>query len=183
MLDVKNVGPDARLRLRCENNDTPFEPLRIGAQSDKWSLQQLSPDQLFVSYDTGALPAGCSVQAIVDTQAGVRSQPYTLARIIRLPQMEQLSATADAPVDGKRTYTLLGHNLEMIAKLGWDQSAGFDVTELPVPIPGPGQRQSLRFSMPDPPSATSPVYVWLRGETAGRATTVVPVSNPGTAAP
>ncbi|MBV9266281.1 MAG: hypothetical protein JO061_08955, partial [Acidobacteriaceae bacterium] len=64
MLDVKNIEPTSTLRLFCSGDNSSPE-LHVGQQSDRWSLQQLSQDQLFLSYDTSAMPAGCSVQVVV----------------------------------------------------------------------------------------------------------------------
>ncbi len=172
MLDVKNINPRSELKLGCEDGQEWRAQLHIGQQTDKWSLQQLSQDQLFLSYDTAEIPAGCLVQGVIDNQAEGESQPATLARIVRLPQMDQVSLSNDGALDGKRTYTVTGKNLEMIEKAGWDQLTGFDVTELPTPLPGQGQRQSLHFVLPDPPAANAPIYIWLRGEKTGRQTSL-----------
>jgi hypothetical protein len=174
MLDVKNIEPKSVLHLSCAEDVGGHADLHIGEQTDKSSLQQLSPDQIFLSYDTGSLPAGCSVQAVINNGTGGRSQPYALAHIVRLPQIEQFAATTDQTPDGKHVYVLSGLNLEMIEKAGWDQTTGFEAAELPTPIPGQGQRQSLRIPLPDPPAPNAPLYVWLRGEKLGRLTTVKP---------
>ncbi|MBV9082855.1 MAG: hypothetical protein JOZ62_09280 [Acidobacteriaceae bacterium] len=172
MLDVKNIEPQSVLQLECGGDASPRTVLHIGEQTEKWSLQQLSPDQLFVSYDTSSLPAGCLVEGVIDNGSDGRSQPYTLARMVRLPQIEQLASTNEAGTDGKHNYTLTGRNLEMIEKLGWDQLTGFEAADLPAPIPGQGQRQTLRVALPDPSTPTANLFVWLRGEKTGRATTV-----------
>ena len=172
MLDVKNAEPQSSLRIGCSGGVGPQSVLRIGEQTDKWSLQQLSPDQLFVSYDTSALPAGCSVQAVLDNGPDGKSEAYPLAHILRLPQVDQFTPVKDQPSEGKHAYTLVGRNLEMIEQVGWDQLAGFPVTELPTPIAGEGQKQSLRVVLPDQPTPTAAVYFWLRGEKSGRATTI-----------
>ncbi|MCU1292015.1 MAG: hypothetical protein JWP08_865, partial [Bryobacterales bacterium] len=52
VLDVKNIDPTSQLRLACAQDVGPQAELHIGEQTDQSSLQQLSPDQLFVSYDT-----------------------------------------------------------------------------------------------------------------------------------
>jgi hypothetical protein len=53
--------------------------------------------------------------------------------------------------------------------------SGVAAPELPRPIAGEGAKQTLRIAMPWPsPSPKAPLFVWLRGETAGRATTVRP---------
>jgi hypothetical protein len=63
--------------------------------------------------------------------------------------------------------------LETVEKTGWDAARGLTVPELPRPIAGEGAKQSLRISMPWPsPTPKSPLFVWLRGESEGRATRI-----------
>jgi hypothetical protein len=68
---------------------------------------------------------------------------------------------------------LCGRDLEMIDRAGWDPEHGIQVSELPAPVPGDGQKQELRIVLPDsPPSPDAPLYIWLRGETQGRASLI-----------
>jgi hypothetical protein len=172
VLDVKNISPKSQVRLVCAQDIGPQTELHIGEQTDQSSLQQLSPDQLFVSYDTTPLPAGCSLSAIIDNGPAGRSEPYPLARIMRLPHIDQFALGTEQGPDGKHEFSLTGRNLEMIEEVGWDQMTGFPVSELPAPVPGQGQRQSLKVALPDPPSPAAVLYVWLRGEKTGRSTSV-----------
>jgi hypothetical protein len=177
VLDVKNADPASMLRIAC-GGDTQLTEIRIGSQTDRHSLQQLSPDQLFLSFDTSALPTGCLVQATIANPSGGESAPFTLAHVLRIPAIEQFAPAAD-PVDGKRLYQLTGRNLEMIERAGWDQLAPIDVQDLPTPIPGQGQKQSLRISLADPPQPpTACLYIWLRGDKLGRATPLTPAAAP-----
>ncbi|MBV8897888.1 MAG: hypothetical protein JO051_15355, partial [Acidobacteriaceae bacterium] len=64
MLDVKNIERRSTLRLACQDDTSPRMTLQIGEQNATSSLQQLSPDQLFLSVATAALPAGCELQAV-----------------------------------------------------------------------------------------------------------------------
>ena len=84
MLDVRNMSSKSTLELAC-SGDPALHQLRPGEQTSKYSLQQLSQDQLFLSYDTSDLPAGCALQAIVSNGREGKSDPYTLAHIIRIP--------------------------------------------------------------------------------------------------
>jgi hypothetical protein len=172
MLDVKNIVRSSTLELACADGDAPVSTLRIGQQTATYSLQQLSQDQLFLSFDTSALPAGCSLQAIIDNGRAGRSQPFTLAQIVRLPQIDSFTASADPAPSGLRAYTLTGRNLEMIEKTGWDQINGAEVPSLPAPIPGEGQKQSLSVNLPEQSGPPAELYLWLRGDAAGRATTI-----------
>ncbi len=176
VLDVKNASPESLLQIDCAG-DGEVSQLRVGAQTDHWSLQRLSPDQLFLSYDTSALPTGCQVEASLVNAASGQSTAYPLAKIVRLPQVDQFTLAGD-PSDGKRAYLLTGRNLEMIERVGWDQLAPLDVQELPVPVPGQGQEQSLKVQLPDPPQPpNAPLCVWLRGDKLARTTTITAAAN------
>ena len=115
---------------------------------------------------------------VIDNRAGGHSDPYVLAHIIRLPKIDQMSPTANETPDGRRIYQLTGSNLEMVERAGWDQLTSYDVSDLPAPIPGAGQQQLLRLSLPDPPTPTSNLYVWLRGDRLGRGTNVTTAPPP-----
>jgi hypothetical protein len=181
LLDVKNAEAGSTLRLGCLNGSVPETTLRIGGQTDRWSLQELSPDQLFLTSDTKDMPAGCVIQAKLDNGAGGTSTPFTLATIVRLPRIQQFVPVPDPGTDAKseRAYELTGRNLETIEKIGWDQLNGLPVTNLPAPVPGGGQLQTLRVDLPDTGAQSGTVYLWLRGETVGRSTTVSLTSKDG----
>ncbi len=172
MLDVKNIERKSVLRLACADDTGPGSALSIGQQTDTWNLQQLSQDQLFLAFDTSRLPAGCSLEAVIDNGRDGSSQPFTLAHIVRLPQVDSFALADPTLTNGVRPYSLTGQNLEMIQKLAWDENSGVDISGLPVPLPGPGQKQSLTIALPDPPNAEAVLYVWLRGDTKGRSTTI-----------
>jgi hypothetical protein len=179
-LDVKNIERSSLLRLACADGVGEQTVLHVGEQNGSSNLQQLSQDQLFLAFDTSRLPAGCSLQAVIDNGRDGLSSPSTLAHILRVPQIEAFTLSAAGPENGPRTYQLTGQNLEMIAKAGWDENEGVDLTSLPAPLPGPGLKQSVEVVLPDPINPQGVLYVWLRGDQKGRATTVQapPVSTP-----
>ena len=185
MLDVRNIGPKTKLRLGC-GEEAPSRPgLEIGTKDATSSLDRLSPDQLFLSYDTSSFPAGCTLEASLDNGVAGQSAPFTVAHLIRLPRILSVapaSTTLLVPVPtGLRSFEITGDNLEMIGQLSWDQNLGVDVSAVPAAIPGQGQRQSLLVNLPDAPTAGAPLYIWLRGETAPRATTIsLPPAATGT---
>lgn len=172
MLDVRNVTPRSVVTLACSEAVSKPVSLHIGEQTQVYSLQRLSPDQLFLSADTGGFPAGCSLQATITNGSEGFSEPYTLAHIIRLPEIQSFDSTPQLQADGKRVYTLTGRNLEMIEKVGWDQIEAIDIPGLPTPIQGQGQRQALQVNLPEPVPAHAALYVWLRGEKTASATTL-----------
>jgi hypothetical protein len=189
MLDVKNLERRGILRLACADGAGDPAPLRIGEQTARWNLQQLSPDQLFLAFDTSALPAGCSLQATIDNGRAGSSQPFALAHILRIPQVDSFTVDANQLPNGTRRYQLTGRNLEMVQKLGWDDSNGVDVSSLPVPLSGPGLRQSIDIDLADPANPDATLSIWLRGDRQGRATTIKapalppPVASPPDSAP
>ena len=176
VLDVRNVDATSQLQLTCAADSVVRASLHIGEQTASSSLQRLSPDQLFLSYDTASFPAGCKLEASLDNGRVGRSQPFTVAQLIRLPHIISVTpvpVTGDAgnvPA-GLHPYQVTGDNLEMIGKLSWDQNLGVEVAALPAAIPGQGQRQSLMVNLPEVPSTGGSLYLWLRGESSARVTT------------
>jgi hypothetical protein len=178
VLDVKNIERKSLLHLTCADDPSPRSSLQIGEQNPASSLQQLSPDQLFLSYTTAALPAGCELEAVIDNGRNGKSQPFQLAKIVLMPQID--SFTPNGPDAAHPTsYTLIGKNLEMIQKVGWDPTNGIEVPNLPTPMRGEGQNQSLSVNLPAPPNNEGCLFLWLRGDTSGRATTIKNAPPPG----
>ena len=176
MLDVKNIERSSVLRLACDEGVGEQTTLHVGEQNGSSNLQQLSQDQLFLAFDTSRMPAGCSLQAMIDNGRDGRSMPSTLAHILRVPQIDAFNFSAPLPENpgqnGPRTYQLTGQNLEMIEKAGWDENTGVELTGLPAPLPGQGLKQSLEVVLPDPIGPQTVLYLWLRGDQKGRATTI-----------
>ena len=184
MLDVKNVERGSVLRLACADGVGDQTALHIGEQNGSSNLQQLSQDQLFLAFDTSRLPAGCSLQAVIDNGRDGRSPPSTLAHILRVPQIDSFTLSDNTSQKGPRTYQLTGQNLEMIEKSGWDENNGTELISLPEPLPGPGLKQSVQVVLPDPLNPHAVLYVWLRGDQQGRTTTSqAPPLPPAPAAP
>lgn len=180
-INVKNVQPSSVLGLGCFADSTPRLLLHPGEETDAGSLQTIGTDTYFLSVDTARWPAGCSVQARWDNAEAGKSEPFTLGRLIRIPQIDSFQMTSEAASNGLLVGVLTGRNLETIEKTGWDLTTGYDVLGLPSPIPGPGQKQSLRISLPPQPNPQATLNVWLRGEQDGRVTTTIP--TPGASSP
>jgi hypothetical protein len=183
LLDVKNMERQSVVRLMCVEGVGEHTLLHIGEQNTHQSLQQLSPDQLFLAFDTTGLPAGCSLQAMIDNGRGGSSPPFTLAHILRIPRIDSLTVSANPPQNEMRRYQLTGENLEMIAKLGWDDGHAALVSDLPEPLPAPGLKQSIGINLPEPPNTESKLYVWLRGDQQGRLATIPPPALPSVTPP
>lgn len=175
MLDVKNISPASTLNLACNAGNWQGATLTIGGETASWNLQQISPDQLFFSFDTGPVPAGCDLEGRIDNGKDGRSKPFALARLTKVPKIDVIafaSETQPAPSLGLTGFYLEGKNLEMIAKVGWDPAAPVTVSTLPTPIVGEGQRQRLAVPLPQPAEPSASLTIWLRGDTEGRSTSI-----------
>jgi hypothetical protein len=165
------------IALQCAEpaQTVQIDRLHTGEKHASSQLLSSAPGTLFLSLDPGAVgQTGCTLTAILETESVGKSDPFTLGKVLRLPRIESLSLTDEKASEG--FYGVLkGFDLETIEKTGWQASAGVNVTELPRPVAGEGAKQSLRVAMPWPsPSPKAPLYVWLRGESTGRATRVSP---------
>ena len=173
-INVKNVQPSSVLELGCFGDSGPRLRLHPGEEIDGGNLQIIGKDTYFLSMDTARWPSGCSVQARWDNAGTGMSEPFTLGRLIRIPQVDSFEMTTDDAGNGLQAGILTGRNLETIEKAGWDLNTGYDVLGLPSPIPGPGQRQTLRIGLPPQPNPPVALDLWLRGEQQGRTTKITP---------
>src|SRR5260370_4525905 len=71
----------------------------------------------------------------------------------------------------------------MIQRVGWTEGEPVDVTVWPVPLPGPGLKQSIAVSLPDPPKPDATLWIWLHGDRQGRAASIQAPVLPGAVAP
>jgi hypothetical protein len=166
-LNVKNLGTQTKVRLRCGKTAEGELVLRVGEKSDRGSVQALSPEELFLSFDPGGWQAGCEVSAMLDNGAGAKSAAYVLGKVIRVPHIESFELTEEKNGDNY-VGKLTGMDLENIAQVGWAADKGIPVAGLPVPE---GRKQTLRIQLPWPaPSPHAPLFVWFRGEASGRET-------------
>ena len=160
MLTVEHLRPthgEARLRaaLRCEPEIAPrraFRPLRA---------LELTPNQVFLSFDTSVWPNGCALTATVANDGEGESPQYRIGRLVLIPNIENFELT---PGDGDSFHgSLTGENLETIEKIGWTADRGEPVVALPLPVSG-GEKQRLEIAIDPQPDPDSPLYVWLRNE-------------------
>ena len=171
-LSVSNAGPDAKVHLRCAKSSAGEILLRVGEKSGSGSVQALSPDNLFVSFDPGGWQAGCEVGASLENGAGGLSKSFPLGRVIRVPHVDSFELTEEKSGDNY-VGKLTGTDLENIAQVGWLAGHGIPVAGLPVPVGGDSRKQVLQIALPwPPPSPHAPLYVWFRGETDGRETRI-----------
>jgi hypothetical protein len=91
--------------------------------------------------------------------------------VVRLPRISGFTLTDEKIGESAYAGVLTGYDLETIERAGWDSRTGLPVNDLPRPVAGERDRQTLRIPLSWPaPAPHAPVYVWLRGEPEGRAT-------------
>ncbi len=170
-ITAENIDAAPSLELGCEGQPNAVT-LRPGDRSGKARLDMAGEGLMFLSLDPGAVgQSGCELTATVATNSAGRSDLYRLGRVTRMPRIEQFSLTDEKVGDALYTGILTGQGLETIEKAGWDATSGFPVQSIPAPVAGEPGKQTLRVVLPWPaPAPHAPVYVWLRGETEGRAT-------------
>ena len=161
MLRVGHLQSNSMVRLACGASSVT---LHLGERNGALSLQQISPDQVFLSFDTTAFPNRCDLEARVANGNEGESAGYKLGAVVRVPGIEGF--------DGAK---LTGRDLEMIEKTGWAPDQFQPVAGLPLPIPGKAPEQTLEIAAP-PADANggAQLYVWLRGEEKPRATKIRP---------
>lgn len=177
VLKVEPMTSTGLLTLQCAEPERVVQGLKlhVGEKQASGQLVNAGSDGWFLSLDPGAVgQSGCTLTVVMETEDLGKSDPFTLGKVVRLPHIDSFAMTDDKSPDGY--YGVLkGFDLDTIAKTGWDSSTGVAAPELPRPAAGEGGKQTLRISMPWPsPSPKALLYVWLRGETDGRATKVNP---------
>jgi hypothetical protein len=174
-LHLSHADGQPSLELACANEGLTRQALTLapGAQSGSAQLDFAGEGVLFLSLDPGKVgQSGCELTATVKVARTGESDPYRLGRLVHLPQIGKFSLSNDKV--GKALYAgaLSGQNLQVIAKTGWDSTHGYPVQGIPTPVPGNSSEQTLQIELPwPPPSPGAPVFIWLRGEEEGRATT------------
>jgi hypothetical protein len=171
---VENAETRPAVHIECLESEKTIEAqtLRAGERRSAARVDSSGPDTLFVSLDAGAIGrAGCTLNAVVETEAAGRSDSRALGRVVRLPKITGFTLTDEKAGDTAYTGVIEGYDLEIIERAGWKAHAGLPVAGLPKPVAGERDRQTLRIPLPWPsPSPHAPVYIWLRGETEGRET-------------
>ena len=75
--------------------------LHLGERAGPISLQQLAPDQLFLSFDTGAVAQGCDLTATIANGSEGESEAYSMGRIVRLPKIDKLEVSVPDPAESR----------------------------------------------------------------------------------
>ena len=165
LLKVSHVGTEPAVGLRCSGDAQARVTLRPGTKPEAGKLHQLSAEQIFITFDDALFPSGCDLLA--DLQGGSGTSARPLGRVKLFPKIDTFT------FDGvSLDATLTGSDLETIGKAGWDPENGVSISDLPTTVAGEPRKQQLRVSLPARPDTAPPLYIWLRGEDAGRATFV-----------
>jgi hypothetical protein len=173
-LTTKHVVQTPSLDLFCrEGEERARMTLRPGDRSNAARLDLAGDGLLFLSLDPGAVGhPGCELVGVLETAEG-RSDPYMLGRVTRVPVITSFVLTDEKLAELVFAGVISGSGLETIEKTGWDSDNGLPVSSIPTPSPDDPLRQTLKVALPWPsPVPHAPLFVWLRGETRGRATGV-----------
>lgn len=175
MLRVQHLQSNSVLKLGCEQDGDYGVALHLGERSGPSSLQQLAPDQLFLSFDTidtSKWVNGCVLSSMIANGSEGKSEAFRLGRVVRVPRIDRLDLGTEAADDGKYQATLIGQNLETIEKIGWTADQAEPIEGLPFAMPTEAQKQTLEVWMNPAPDNGAQLYVWLRGEAKPRAARV-----------
>jgi hypothetical protein len=175
VINTENVDSRPTVSLSCQNSmDTRQSfALRPGdSQPGLGQLDEAGQGLFFLSVNPGAVgQSGCLLQAVVATEQTGTSNPFNLGKIIRLPVITKFVLTNRKVGASLYEGILTGQDLQIINKAGWNSKTGYAITDIPTPVPGNPELQTLKIQLPWPPPApNAPVFVWLRGESQGRMT-------------
>ncbi len=185
LVHVSGFAADTGIALQCRGDNRTGPVLHTGLKGGPLNLEHLGMNQFFLTFADGIFQNNCELLAMpepAEASGGSvpESQGYWIGRIVHVPKIELLKFNglqvgppiATDPV----RMTLYGRDLETIERVGWDPDHPNPVVELPSPLPDEGPRQMLPITLPIAP-ATLPLYVWLRGDTKARATTIYPAQD------
>jgi hypothetical protein len=174
MMRVEHLQSNSMVKLGCQQAGGNTVTLHLGERSGAVSLQQLAPDQIFLSFDTGVWLNGCLLETTVANGSEGESELYQMGRVVRVPEIDKFERATDDAGGAEDNASLTGQNLETIEKTGWSADQEQVVPGMPLPVPGDGQKQTLQIRIPSPPNRHAQLYVWLRGESKPRVTKIHP---------
>jgi hypothetical protein len=175
-IETKYEGPQPTVEIACRSGSEAIRTLNLapGQKDDAGELDAEGAGMLFLSLNPGNVGhTGCSLMMRLKNAETGESDPYLLGGVIRLPKIESFTLSAEKIGSSLYAGELTGEDLQEIEKTGWDAQNGSPVQAIPTPVPDEAHKQTLRIAMPwPPPSPHAPLYVWLRGESEGRVTSV-----------
>ncbi len=171
-MSVVHAPVISEVDLSCDNGESAPLKIKPGDAKDDLKVTQESADTLFLAFRPRTIgPPGCGIMVRLVTAKNGASERRKLGTIVLLPQIDSFDVSSDKAGDSSWFGALEGRDLEGITKVGWDAKSGTAVDAIPVPVAGPGNRETLRVAVPWPaPSPHAPLYIWLRGEDQGRMT-------------
>lgn len=174
---VEHASGQPDLRLRCGQADDGTAPLTLhpGQPVGAQEFDAGGDGLYYLAVTPGKIgDPGCELQMTVMTEAGGASAPVKLGRVVRLPHIDKFTLSDQSAGVNEFAGQLTGENLQLIAATGWGPDAGVPVAGIPLRN-ADGVGESLAIVMPwPPPSPHAPLYIWLRGESQGRKTTITP---------
>jgi hypothetical protein len=170
ILRVEHLQSNSQVKLSCQQQPDPAITLRLGQSAGASRLQQLAPDQLFLSFGTSGWANGCILEATIANGQEGESDVSRLGRIVRVPRVDRFESATDGTTPGELKAVLTGRNLETIEKLGWSAAESRPVETLPLPLATDASKQELTVVIPPPPEGQASLLVWLRGESEPRVT-------------
>jgi hypothetical protein len=174
-VDQPHDSVHPRLELGCQSGELRQAlTLSAGTPAAGASLTSAGPGALYLSMDPSIVGyPGCQLSAAMIVDPEGKSDPFILGRVIRVPRLDKFTLTSEKVGDDSFAGNVEGLDLDVIEKVGWDASHGVLVDSIPTPLPGEHPHQTLRVVAPWPaPGPHAPLYVWLRGESQGRKTSV-----------
>jgi hypothetical protein len=173
---AKNAGASPILSVNCAEASDARQSLTLmpGEKDNSGELDLAGEGVLFLSLNPGEVGrTGCELIAKIENPATGESDPYQLGKVIRLPKIDGFTLSAEKVGDALYAGELTGEDLQAIEQTGWDEKKGAPVQGIPTPVPGESHKQTLEIAMPwPPPSPHAPLYVWIRGESEGRPTSI-----------
>jgi hypothetical protein len=169
-IKADNVEAPASIALSCAESALGFGGLkvRLGERTQAVKFVASGSGVYYASFDPGSVgQSGCTLNAVIETEAAGASTSVALGKVVRLPRLDALTWT-DEKAQGGYVAILRGTDLERIEKAGWDgQGTGVAVTD--APKAADRDTQTLRVVLPwPPPSPLAPLQIWLRGDSQGR---------------
>jgi len=171
-LQAQNSGDRPMIEVACHQPGATKRALVLhpGDRDGGSQLDIIGEGILYLLMDPGAVGhSGCELTVTISDEPSGIYDPYTLGRIIRLPQIDKFLLTDQRLGSSLYAGILTGSDLQVIEKTGWNAQDGSPVQGAPTPSAGNPQGQTLKIALPwPPPSPRAPLFIWLRGESQGR---------------
>ena len=174
-IQAENAGKRPSVGIACANAADMRQAVELhpGDRNGGAQLDLAGNGALFLSLDPAMVgESGCQLTMSVTADSTGTSDPYNLGRLVRVPRIEKFTLSDQKTGTSLYDGLLTGWDLQTIEKAGWEPQTGFPVQGIATAVPGGSAgEQTVEIALPwPPPSPRAPLYVWLRGDTAGRLT-------------